>query len=270
MFAHFQQRVARQSKHPGAANVLTQLTASLVSFCAIPFFDTAAAISFSPRALLLWAGSSVSYALFNRSQIHLRQHQDNGQVLIFNEFSNILMIGVGVAIFHEQLTVGRILGAGLILLSTLVLQWQQGKFQWDQRLWLNALAVGLLICGMTLEVLFIRDFNIPLYLGVDWLLQCLFLITLERLPLGLLRMELRRGPWRDVLWAGVSWSFSIMFALMAYRLGDVSVVTPLRTASLLVSLVGSYLWLGERSRLPQKFAATGLILAGVSLIARSR
>ncbi len=269
-FAHYQQRIARLSHNPGAATILTQLAAAFVSFCAIPLLDTATSVSYIPRTFLLWAGSSISYALFNRSQIHLRKHQDNGQILIFNEFSNILMIGVGVAVFQEQLTPSRLGGAGLILISSLVLQLQRGKFQFDKRLSLNILAVALLVTGMTLEVLFIRDFNIPLYLAIDWFLQSLFLMGLERISLQQLQQEWLTGPRRDYLITGFTWSLAITFALLAYRLGDVSLVTPLRTASLLVSLVGSYIWLGERSRLPQKFAATALILSGVTLIARSR
>lgn len=269
-FAHYQQRIARLSHNPGAATILTQLAAATVSLSAIPFLDRATPISYSPRAFLLWLGSSICYALFNRSQIHLRQHQDNGQILIFNEFSNILMIGVGVVIFQEQLTPARLGGAGLILLSSLMLQVQRGKIQLDKRISLNILAVALLVTGMTLEVLFIRDFNIPIYLATDWFLQCLFLMTLERISPQQLLQEWQNGPRRDYLITGLTWSFAIIFALLAYRVGDVSLVTPLRTASLLVSLVGSYIWLGERSRLPQKLTATALILGGVTLIARSR
>ncbi len=269
-FAHNQQRIARLSHNPGAATILTQLAAATVSLCAIPLIDRATPISLEPRALLLWIGSSISYALFNRSQIHLRQHQDNGQILIFNEFSNILMIGVGVAVFQEQLTPARIGGAGLILLSSLMLQLQRGKIQFDKHISLNLLAIALLVTGMTLEVLFIRDFNIPIYLAIDWFLQCLFLMSLERISPQQLFQEWQTGPRRHYLLTGFTWSFAIIFALLAYRVGDVSLVTPLRTASLLVSLMGSYIWLGERSRLPQKLAATTLILSGVTLIAQSR
>lgn len=140
----------------------------------------------------------------------------------------------------------------------------------SRRALLLALATGALIAGYTVfDAAAVTRFAITPIL-VEWLNDALRVAALAPLVLrdrgGLIEMA-KRSRWA-LLGVGVFSPIAYILVLFALRLAPVTVVAPLREASILIGVAWGGLLLRER-RLSGRLSGAALVFAGIVLIALS-
>ena len=95
----------------------------------------------------------------------------------------------------------------------------------------------------------------------------LLLLAIPFRPPGRVLQQVWRRHWRSVLLAGWLSPATYLLVLFAMRLAPVAYIVPLRSFSILFSMLFGVGWLKERSDGP-KWLATICMMAGMVLIAR--
>ena len=71
---------------------------------------------------------------------------------------------------------------------------------------------------------------------------------------------------KAIFTVGISWPIMMTLNLYAYQLGKVSIIAPLCSLVAILNVIVGYIFLKERTRLPQKLIAAILIVIGIVLI----
>lgn len=263
-FTQFYKIVLNTSKSDGTLTVLLQFIAGLSALLLSPFFKFTFPTDW--KVYLLLGIACIFYALSDRMNTTVRSGIEASTFSIIKQLSTVFMILAGLLFFKEQFVWKKIIGAGLIIFSNILIFYKKGNQKLDKYVLLGILSNIIYSVALFLDVNISDSFNLAFYVALTLLVPALFITVAERVKLSNIKKEFKNGNKKAILITGLCWGTMIVVQLRAYQLGEATSVAPLCALTVIGNVLVGYLFLKERNNLLKKLIAAFLIIASVFLI----
>ena len=262
----FYRLLAKGSRHSANIPVIVGLLGSIIFLLLIPFFN----MKF-PSIWYVWILLLLSNFLYVGNDL-LKfigfKKLDVSVVSIFYQLAKVFMIILGVIIFHEQLTLIEIIGIILIMFGSSLVAFKKNKFKINKYIWAIIGASLFFALAMTIDVGISAQFNLAFYFFVLYFVPAVLIIIGKQIKFIDLKEEFFRtknSP-KFFIMASLCSSIGMLFYLLALRQGQVSIVAPLSSVTVLLNVLAGYIFLKERDDLTKRIIASILVIVGVFLL----
>lgn len=263
-FTQFYKIVTKTSKSDGTLTVLLQFLAGICALLLSPSFKFTFPTDW--KVYLLLGIACVFYAISDRMNTTVRSGLEASTFSIIKQLSTVFMILAGLLFFKEQFIWKKIIGAGLIIFSNILIFYKKGKQKLDKYVLLGIISNIAFSVALFLDVNISDNFNLAFYVALTLLIPALFITIAERVKLSNIKKEFVNGNKKAILITSLCWGSMIVVQLRAYQLGDVTSVAPLCALTVIGNVIVGYLFLKERNSLLKKLFAALLIIISVILI----
>ena len=262
----FYRLLAKESNNSANVPVIVGFVGSFIFILLMPFFN----FKF-PAGWYIWVLFLLSIFLYTAHDLLKAigfKKLDVSVVSIFAQLAKVFMIILGVLIFHEQLILIDIIGISLIMFGSSLVSFKKNKFKINKYIWAIIGASLLFALAMTIDVGISAKFNLAFYFFILYFAPSVLIIISKRIKLIELRREFFRtknSP-KYFIWAGMCSSIGMLLYLLALRQGQVSIVAPLSSVTVLLNVLAGYIFLKERDDLTKRVIASILVIVGVFLL----
>lgn len=249
---------------PGALTVLLQIISTISILLLCPFFE----IKFPTdiKVYIFLGLAIIFYAISDRLNTTVRSGIEASTYSMIKQLSTVFMIFAGLIFFKESFIITKFIGAILIILSNILIFYKKNSGKPNKYIMLGIIANMFFTVALFLDVNISDSFNLPFYvaltLGIPAILICIF----ERIKFSDIKNEFINGNKKAILITAITWSLAITVQLRAYQIGNVSVVAPLCSLTVILNVLVGYLFFKERENIPKKIIAALLIILGIILI----
>lgn len=264
VFTQFYKITTKTLKNAGALTVLLQMMAGLTVLILCPFFEFKFPTNKSFYIMLLVA--IIFYALSDRINTTVRSGIEASTFSMLKQLSTTFMIIAGLIFFKEEFVLTKFIGAILIIFSNILIFYKKGKFEFNKYILLGILANLTYTIALFLDVNISDNFNLPFYVALTLIIPAFLIIVFERIKLSQIKDELISGNKKAIFITAFSWGVMIVAQLVAYQLGNVTVVAPLCALTVILNVIVGYLFLNEKDNLFRKIISAILIIISVILI----
>lgn len=256
--------VTRTMKNSGAMSVLLQLVAGTIALFFIPFskivFPT------NMYTYLFLGLSIIFYTIQNRLATIARSRVEASTYSILKQTSTVFMVVLGFTFFKEKFIVRKFVGILLIISSNILIFYQKKSLKMNRYLYIGIIANLSLSIALLLDVNFAQQFNLAIYISTILLIPAIFILIVEQIKRKDIINEYKNSPKKYLYLTSVSWTIMMITKLKSYQLGEVTVVAPLCSLTVILNVIVGYFWLNEKEGLLKKIIASILILISVFLI----
>ena len=263
-FTQFYKIVLKTSKIDGTITVLLQFIAGLSALIFVPFFKLTFPTDW--KVYLLLGIACIFYAISDRINTTVRSGLEASTFSIIKQLSTVFMILSGLLFFKEQFVLKKIIGAGLIIFSNILIFYKRGKQKLDKYVFLGILSNIAFSIALFLDVNISDNFNLPFYVALTVIVPALFIAIAERIKPSKIKQAFINGNKKAIMITSLCWGTMIIVQLRAYQLGDVTTVAPLCALTVIGNVIVGYIFLKERDNLLKKLLAAVLLLVSVFLI----
>lgn len=264
LFTQFYKIVLNTSKSDGTLTVLLQFIAGISALLFCFFFKFTFPTNWKVYLLLVVA--CIFYALSDRMNTTVRSGIEASTFSIIKQLSTVFMIAAGLLFFKEKFMWKKIIGAGLIIFSNILIFYKKGNQKLDKYVLLGILSNVIYSVALFLDVNISDSFNLAFYVALTLLIPALFITIAERVKFANIKNEFKKGNKQAILITGVCWGTMIIAQLRAYQLGETTTIAPLCALTVIGNVLVGYIFLKERSNLVKKLIAALLIIISVFLI----
>lgn len=263
-FNQFYKIVTKNSKSDGTLTVLLQLLAGINTLLLYPFFEFKFPNDWKVCLFLVIA--CIFYAISDRMNTTVRKNLEASTFSIIKQLSTVFMIATALLFFREKLVWKKIIGAGLIIFSNILIFYKKEKQKLDKYVILGTFSNIAFSIALFLDVNISNNFNLAFYVASTLLIPALFIIISEKIKLSNIKKEFQTGNKKAIIITSICWGTAIIFELKAYQLGDVSSVAPLCALTVIGNVIAGYLFFNEKNDLLKKIIAAFLIIISIFLI----
>lgn len=263
-FTQFYKIVTKTSKSDGTLTVLLQFLAGISALLLCPFFKFSFPTDW--KVYLFLGIACIFYAISDRMNTTVRSGIEASTFSIIKQLSTVFMILAGLLFFKEPFVWKKIIGAGLIIFSNILIFYKKGNQKLDKYVVLGIISNIAFSVALFLDVNISDNFNLAFYVALTLLIPALFITIAERIKLSNIKKEFQNGNKKAILITSLCWGTMIVVQLKAYQLGDVTSVAPLCALTVIGNVIVGYLFLKERNNLFKKLIAALLIIISVFLI----
>lgn len=263
-FTQFYKIVLKTSKSDGTITVLLQFIAGLSALIFVPFFKLTFPTDW--KVYLLLGIACIFYAISDRINTTVRSGLEASTFSIIKQLSTVFMILSGLLFFKEQFVLKKIIGAGLIIFSNILIFYKRGKQKLDKYVFLGILSNIAFSIALFLDVNISDNFNLPFYVALTVIVPALFIAIAERIKPSKIKQAFINGNKKAIMITSLCWGTMIIVQLRAYQLGDVTTVAQLCALTVIGNVIVGYIFLKERDNLLKKLLAAVLLLVSVFLI----
>lgn len=261
MYTQFYKVTTKKSKNSGALTALLQLIAGLSILITIPLFKFTWPSSWVTIGLLALA--CIFYALSDRMNTDVRGGLEASTFSIILQLATVFMIVAGLVFFKEPFVLKKMIGAGLIIFSNILMFYKKGKQKLNKYVIMGIIANLAYAVALFLDVNISDSFNLALYISLTLIIPATFIILAERIKINDIINEFKIGDKVPIFITSLSWSSMIAFQLLAYRFGEVTTIAPLLSLTVIGNVIIGYIFLKEKDNLPKKIVAAILIIISV-------
>lgn len=264
-FTQFYKRAVKTVKNAPAQTAGIQFVAVLACLVFLPFFEFR--VPSNPWTYILLAISCVLYATNNIMMVSVRKNLEASVISVLKQSYTVLMTLAGFVFYNEQPTPLKVIGIVLIVAGNILVFWERKKTMRTKYALIGAFAFMLSVIAGMIDIGQSGEFSLPIYTLFLYLIPMIFISIGGRVKIVDIVKEYKRANKKDYIVTGVCWSIGYLVLLVAYSIGDVSVVAPLASLEVLSNVIVGYIWQKERKRLPQKIVAAIMVIIGATLIA---
>lgn len=257
-------KATKHSNRNGALTVLLELIGGIMVLILCPFMGC-----FFPTDLKIWLFLGLAiifYTIAARLNTNVMKGVEVSTYCILRQIPTVFTTIGGVLFFGENFVATRFIGAGLIVLSNVIIFYKKGDFSLNKYLLVGLLANLLTSVGRMLDISISDSMSLPLYSTFVLTVPALLTWGAERIKFSDIKAEYANGDKKAILICGCVWGFMMVSLLRAYQLGQVTTVAPLAALSVLVNVIVEYIFLKERESLVKKIIAAVLIVVAIILI----
>ena len=251
-------------KSDGAMTVLLNVLAAVFCLIMIPLFEWK--ITSDVFVYILLGIAIIFYTIKDRLTTTVMSGVDPSTFTILNQLNTAFMIILGFVFLKEPLVLCKIVGSILIIVSNVLIFYKKGSFKFDKYIVLGIIANLAYTIAMFIDVNNSDKLNLPLYVFVTLAIPAVLVFLAEKVKIGEIKEEFERAQKGPMFATIVSYALFILCSIRAYQLGEVTVVAPLISLSVIANVLIGYLFFEERDNLWKKILASVLILMGVLLI----
>lgn len=237
------------------------------SFCLLfflPFFS----VKF-PNALEIFLCFGIIlllYTISDRISTTVRRGVEASVYGIIRQLSSVFLFFFGIIFAKEKMTIFSLMGALLLLLANFILLYQKGKFSFNRAIKLGILGSFIYAVALFIDINIASYFNLAFYVILSLFIPSLIILLFEKISFKDIKMEIEKGNKLYLFLTSFSWGMSILTQLIAYQLGNITIVAPFCALAPVLNVFVSYFFLKEKERLFTKIISGVLILLEIILI----
>jgi drug/metabolite transporter (DMT)-like permease len=246
--------------------VITGAIGSVIFILLIPFFKFTLPDDWRVYGLLLL--STVFYTMQDLLKFKSYKYLDVSVLTIVFQVSKIFFIAYGLLFFKERLTVYEWVGIICILGGIFLVTFKKKTFKLNKRVWLVVGAALAFSTAMTVDVGISRQFNVAFYLLMIYAIPAMAIFISKKKTFSIVKNDffIFKGSVKVFLVAGVTSALGMLFYLLALRQGQVSIVAPLSSITVLLNVLAGYIFLKEKKDPLKRIFAAALVIGGVFLL----
>lgn len=256
--------ITKKMINDGAITIVIQFISSLVCIFLIPLFEIRFPTDY--RVYLFLFLSIIFYALNDRLGTTARSGIDASTYSILKQMSTVFMIIMGILFFKESIILNKIIGAILIIFSNVLVFYKKDNFKFNKYLILGILANISLSIALFIDVNYSTEFNLAFYVLLTFLIPLILIFIFERIKIKEVVNEYKNSNKVILFLISISWALMMITKLKSYELGNVIIVAPISSLTVILNIIISYFLLKEKDNLLKKIIAGILIIIGIILI----
>lgn len=220
MYTQFFKIVTKTSKNDGTITVLLQFIARITALLLSLFFEYKFPTDW--KIYLILGIACIFYSISDRLNTTVRDGVEASTFSIINQLSTVFMGLAGLLFFKEPFAWKKIIGAGLIIFSNILIFYKKGKQKTNKYIFLGILANTAYSIALFLDVNISNNFNLALYVATTLLTSSAFITIVNKIKISDIKDELKNSNKKVILTTGFCWSTMIIAQLSAYQMGDVT------------------------------------------------
>lgn len=254
----------KNMKSAGALTIIIQIIASLFCLFLIPLFQ----IKFpnSIKSYLFFGIAIIFYTLNDRLGTTARSKIDASSYSVIKQLSTVFMILFGILLFKEKIILSKIIGSILILFSNVLVFYKKDKLKIDRYIIMGVLANISLTVALLIDINYSNEFNLGIYVFLILLIPSILIFLVEKIKVKEIFIEYQQSNKLSIFLTSISWTIMMISKLKAYMLGRVTIVTPIASLTVILTVIFGYFILKEKDNLLKKMIAAILIVIGIILI----
>jgi len=256
--------ITKSMINDGAITIIIQFISSLICILMIPLFEIKFPTDIKVYIFLFLA--IIFYTLNDRLGTTARSGIDVSTYSILKQLSTVFIIIMGILFFKEPFILTKIIGALLIIISNIIVFYKKENFKFNKYLILGILANISLSIALFIDVNYSKEFNLSFYVLLTFLIPLILIFIFERIKIKDMVLEYKNSNKLILFLTGIAWTLMMISKLKSYELGNIIVVAPLTSLTVILNIIVSYFLLKEKSNLVKKIIAAILIIIGVILI----
>lgn len=263
-YNQFYKIALKTSKGDGTLTVLVQLIGGISALLCSIFFEYKFPTDW--RVYLLLGVACIFYALSDRINTIVRSGIEASTFSMIKQLSTVFMIVAGLLFFKEEFVWKKMIGAGLIIFSNILIFYKKENQKFDKYVLLGIFSSIISSIALFLDVNNSDNFNFAFYAALTLLIPALFLTVAEKITIFSIKNKLKEGNWKAIVVTGIACGLTLVVQLRAYQLGEATSVAPLCALTVIANVLVGYVFLKERNNLFKKVMAAFLIILSVFLI----
>ncbi len=257
-------QMTKNMKKAGALTVLIEALAGLFALVYVFLFEFK--LPKNPYVYLFLALACIFYALNDRISTNVRSGLEASSFSIIKQTNTVYMIIIGLLFFKEEFVLKKMIGALLIIFSNILVFYKKGAFKNKKYVFLGLLASFFNTIALVIDVNYSKQFNIPIYSSFTLLVPAILIFLFERIKIKDIKEEYINSNKKLVFLLALAGGSMVVLKLRAYQLGQVIVIAPLCTLTIILNVLVGYFLFKEHDNLLKKIIAGILIVISVVLI----
>ena len=256
--------LALKMKSAEGLTILINLVSALLNILLIPFFKIKFPTHFLVYLLLIL--SCAFYSINNLFQTKVVKELQMSSWSMLKQVSNVILVFAGVLFLKEKFVLKKFIGALIIIGSNILIFFQKDSSSNKKYIWLGFLASLFSALAMLVDARISGEFNIPFYSIFTFMIPSLMIVICTKITFKDIVYEFKiSNKWMLILSCFFS-VFAYLLKLYAYKIGEIMIVAPLCTLTVILNVIIGYLFLHERDNLFKKLLSSILIIIGIILI----
>lgn len=264
-FAQGFKSVNRKMKNASALTILLEFFTAIFALILSPFFVFK--LPSDGTVYLIVGIVTIIYAVTDRLNIEARYGLDPSTFSMLKQLSTVFLVIFGFIFLKEDFVIKRIFGIILIIASNFLLSLNKsGKFEFNKYFIMSVISNFLFAVAMFINVNIAKNFNIGIYTVFTVLIPAFIIKVFSKLSIKDLKNEFNLYNKKKFLLVSFSWCIMLISSVKAYEYGDVSVVAPLLTLTIIFNTIYEYFIDKDKKTFYYKLFISLLTILGVILI----
>lgn len=265
LFAQCFKETNRNMKNASALTILLEIFTALFALLLSPLFTFK--FSLNPKILLTLGAVTIIYAATDRLNIEARYGLAPSTFSMLKQLSTVFLVIFGFVFLKEKIVLTKIIGITLILLANIFLSTNnKGKLELNKYFIMCLISNFLFAIAMFINVNISDNFNIGLYTVITVLIPALIIKIVSKLSIKDLKQEFKLYDKKKFVIVSFSWAMMLISSVKAYEYGNISIVAPLLTLSMITNSIYEYFIDKDKKSLKRKLIISLLIVLGIILI----
>lgn len=265
IFAQCFKETNRNMKNASALTILLEVFTTVFALLLSPLFTYK--FSLEPKILLTLCAVTIIYAATDRLNIEARYGLAPSTFSMLKQLSTVFIVIFGFAFLKEKIILSKIMGIILILLANILLSTnKKGKLEINKYFIMCIISNFLFAIAMFINVNISDNFNIGLYTVITVLIPAFIIKIVSKLSIKDLKQEFKLYDKKKFMLVSFSWAMMLISSVKAYEYGNISIVAPLLTLSMVTNSIYEYFIDKDKKSLKRKLAISLLIVMGIILI----
>lgn len=219
--------------------------------------------------LLIWNFLLLIILLTPAYLLKYRSYQLLGasEVVMFSVTGRLWNVVGAYFFLHEAVTPKMLLGAVLILAGAMLTRYEKRKFKLNKGIVIVLASAFLFGIGDINGYFILQHYDSTNFLIYSYLLPVIALLLVQTKSIKNLKYYFRRDRSIKVILLSLCDTFGMLALYLAYQAGrNASVIGPLRSTSIIITVILAAVVLKERSNLKNKLLGAGIAVIGVVLL----
>lgn len=265
LFAQGFKSVNRKMKNASALTILLEIFTAIFALILVPLFPFKLP---SDKTVFIIVGIvTIIYAITDRLNIEARYGLDPSTFSMLKQLSTVFLVIFGFVFLKEEFILKKNFGIILIIASNILLSLNKsGKFEFNKYFIMSVVSNFLFAIAMFINVNIAKNFNIAIYTVFTVLIPAIIIKLFSKLSISDLKKEFNLYNKKKFLLVSFSWCIMLISSVKAYESGNISVVAPLLTLTIIFNTLYEYFVDKDKKALYYKMFISLLTILGVILI----
>lgn len=265
LFAQGFKSVNRKMKNASALTILLEIFTAIFALILVPLFPFKLP---SDKTVFIIVGIvTIIYAITDRLNIEARYGLDPSTFSMLKQLSTVFLVIFGFVFLKEEFILKKNFGIILIIASNILLSLNKsGKFEFNKYFIMSVISNFLFAIAMFINVNIAKNFNIAIYTVFTVLIPAIIIKLFSKLSINDLKKEFNLYNKKKFLLVSFSWCIMLISSVKAYESGNISVVAPLLTLTIIFNTLYEYFVDKDKKALYYKMFISLLTILGVILI----
>lgn len=265
LFAQGFKSVNRRMKNASALTILLEIFTAIFALILVPLFPFK--LPSNKTVFIIVGIVTIIYAITDRLNIEARYGLDPSTFSMLKQLSTVFLVIFGFVFLKEEFILKKIFGIILIIASNILLSLNKsGKFEFNKYFIMSVISNFLFAIAMFINVNIAKNFNIAIYTVFTVLIPAIIIKLFSKLSINDLKKEFNLYNKKKFLLVSFSWCIMLISSVKAYESGNISVVAPLLTLTIIFNTLYEYFVDKDKKALYYKMFISLLTILGVILI----